>query len=93
MQKLTVEFLGTFALVYVVLATGNPYVIAATLIVAILIGGAISGGAFNPAVTISMWMAKKISQADLVPYILAQVLGGVVAYHVFTRFGGLKLKF
>lgn len=92
MQKLTVEFLGTFAIVYVILATGNPYAIAATLAVAILIGGAISGGAFNPAAAVGMWMANKIGKADLVPYVLAQVLGGVAAYQVFRRFGVLKLK-
>lgn len=93
MQKLAVEFLGTFALVYVVLATGNPYAIAATLAVIILLGGAISGGVYNPAAAVGMWMANKIGKADLVPYILAQVLGGVAAYHTIRKFGALKLRF
>ena len=91
MQKLVVEFLGTLAITYVILATGNPYAIGVALVLAIMVGGAISGGLFNPAVTVAMWMAKKVSQADLLPYILAQVLGGVVGLEAFRRFGKLRL--
>lgn len=91
MEKLIVEFIGTFALVYVVLATGNAYAIGATLALAILFGGAISGGAFNPAVAVGMWMAKKIRRADLIPYILAQLLGGVAAYEFFRRVGTIRI--
>jgi aquaporin Z len=91
MQKLLVEFLGTFAIAYVVLATGNPYAIGAVFVLALILGAAISGGAFNPATAVAMWMAKKISRADLLPYILAQVLGGVAAYEAFRRFGRLSL--
>jgi aquaporin Z len=91
MEKLIVEFIGTFALVYVVLATGNAYAIGATLALAILFGGAISGGAFNPAVAVGMWMAKKIKQSDLIPYILAQLLGGVAAYEFFRRMGAIRI--
>lgn len=91
MEKLLVEFLGTFALAYVVLATGNAYAIGVTLILAILMGGAISGAAFNPAVATGMWMAKKISRSDLLPYIMAELLGAVAAYETFRRFGKLRL--
>jgi aquaporin Z len=85
MNKLVVEFLGTFALVLVVLVTGNAWAIGATLALAIVAGGAISGGAFNPAVATGMWMANKISKADLIPYVLAELLGAVVAYEVNRR--------
>lgn len=91
MQKLVVEFLGTLALTYVILATGNPYAIGVTFTLAIILGAAISGAIFNPAITVAMWMAKKVSQADLLPYILAQVLGGVVGLEAFRRFGKLRL--
>ena len=67
MDKLIVEFLGTFALVLVVLVTGNAWAIGATLALAIVAGGAISGGAFNPAVAVGMWMADKIKKNDLLP--------------------------
>ena len=51
----------------------------------------ISGGAFNPAVAVGMWMAKKIRRADLIPYILAQLLGGVAAYEFFRRVGTIRI--
>lgn len=84
-NKLFVEFLGTFALVLVVLVTNNALAIGATLAVAILLGGSISGGAFNPAVAVGLWMSKKISRTDLLPYIITELLGGLVAYEVSRR--------
>ena len=51
MNKYFVEFLGTLFLVFVIFATGNYLAIGAALAVAILLGSAISGGAFNPAVS------------------------------------------
>ena len=56
--------------------------IAAALGAAIMILGKLSGGHFNPAVTIMMMMMKKMKQDDVVPYIVAQVLGGVVAIRI-----------
>ena len=50
MNKFLVEFLGTLFFLYVILATGNALAIGAALAIAILVGGAISGGNFNPAV-------------------------------------------
>ena len=92
MQKLITEFLGTFAIIYVVLSTsGNPYAIGATVTLAIIMGAAISGAAYNPAVSVGLWMSNKISHSDLMPYILAQVLGGVAAYQTYRRFGKLTL--
>jgi aquaporin Z len=44
--------------------------------------GDISGGHFNPAITIGMWVAGRTKTRDVVPYILAQVLGGIVAVAV-----------
>lgn len=82
MNKYLVEFLGTLFLVFVIFATGNYLAIGAALAVAIVLGGAISGGAFNPAVTIALMQAGKIPRSDLVPYILAQIAGGL---------GGLQL--
>ena len=64
-KKLLVEFLGTVFFLYVIIAVGNPLAIGLALAVAIMIGGKISGGHFNPAVSIMMVAAKKILTAGL----------------------------
>jgi aquaporin Z len=79
MNKYLVEFLGTVFFLYIIIATGNAYAIGAALAIAILVGGKISGGNFNPAVTIMMVAAKKQPMSDLLPYVLAQAAGGLVA--------------
>ena len=83
MNKYLVEFLGTLFLMFVILATGNYLAIGAALSVAVLLGGAISGGAFNPAVTIALMYAGKLPRSDLIPYIVAQVAGGLAGLELF----------
>ncbi len=85
MNKYLVEFLGTLFFLYVILATGQPLAIGAALAVAIMVGGPISGGMFNPAVSVMMVAAGKMKSADLIPYILAQVAGGLVALELYKR--------
>jgi aquaporin Z len=84
-NKYFVEFFGTLFFIYIILATGNAIAIGAALAVAIMIGSHISGGMFNPAVSIAMVAAGKLASSDLVPYILAQVAGGLVALELFKR--------
>ena len=86
MNKYLVEFLGTMFLVYVIFATGNWLAIAAALAVAIILGGAISGGAFNPAVAISLYAAGKLPKADVLPYIIAEILGALAAFYAYKKF-------
>jgi aquaporin Z len=86
MNKYLVEFLGTMFLVFTIFATGNWIAIGAALAIAILLGGAISGGAFNPAVAISLYYGGKLSQADLLPYIIVQILGGLAAVYIYTKY-------
>lgn len=83
MNKYVVEFLGTFLLMFVILATGNYLAIGAALALAVLLGGAISGGAFNPAVTLSLLAAGKLAASDIVPYIVVQVAGALVAVQLY----------
>lgn len=83
MNKYIVEFLGTMFLVFVIFATGNYLMIGAALAVAVLLGGPISGGAFNPAVSISMMYAGKMPRADLIPYIVSQVAGALAGFEAF----------
>jgi aquaporin Z len=79
MQKYFAEFVGTMVLMFVVLATGNWMAIGGTLALCALFLGPISGGAFNPAVAISMMSAGKLSRGDVIPYIAAEIAGALVA--------------
>jgi aquaporin Z len=72
-----VEFLGTSLLVGTVSLTGVPVLIVAALALAIGLGGKISGGHFNPAVTMWALASGKIGQAKAVTYILAQLCAAV----------------
>lgn len=83
MNKYIVEFLGTMFLVFVIFATGNFLAIGAALAIAVMLGGMISGGAFNPAVAIAMMYAGKLPRADVIPYIVAQVAGALVGFEAF----------
>jgi aquaporin Z len=86
MNKFLVEFVGTLFFLYVIIATGNALAIGAALAVAIMLGGKISGGNYNPAVTIMMIAAGKQPMSDAIPYILAQVAGGLAALELYKRF-------
>ncbi len=85
MNKLLVEFLGTMFLVYVILVTGNWLAIGFGLAIPVLLGGAISGGAFNPAVVIALYAGGKLSKADVLPYIVVEILGGLAAFYAFQK--------
>lgn len=88
MKAVVVEFIGTFVFLYVILATGNFLAIGAALALCIFLGGKISGGNFNPAVTVMMVAAKKQNMDTLFPYIAAQVLGGLAALVLYQRILG-----
>jgi len=83
MHKYFVEFLGTLFLVFVIFATGNYLAIGAALAIAVLVGGSISGGAFNPAVSIAMMYSGRMPRSDLIPYIVAQIAGALVAFELY----------
>ena len=94
-QKLTAEFLGTFALVFfgagavcidfhlrssgglgllgIALASGVAFAIMVTAL------GHISGGHFNPAITIGYWVTRRLSTFDSLMYWAAQLLGATAA--------------
>ena len=87
MKNVLVEFIGTFFLVLVVgltvIAPGAgalaPLAIGATLMVMVYAGGHISGGHYNPAVTLAVWMRGKCDTKDVAPYMGAQFVAGFVA--------------
>jgi aquaporin Z len=87
MNKYIVEFIGTFFLVLTIgccVVIGGagviaPLAIGSALMVMIYAGGHISGGHYNPAVTIGVWVRGRCATADLVPYWVAQLVGAVLA--------------
>src|SRR5690349_10935171 len=94
MRKLAAEFVGTFTLVTAVCGAALFSAPSAGLVaVAFAVGlsvlamayavGSISGGHFNPAVTCGLVAAGRFPAGKAIPYILAQVIGGVAAAALF----------
>jgi aquaporin Z len=79
MNKYITEFIGTFFLVLTVALTGNPIAIGAILMVMVYMGGNISGGHYNPSVTLGVFMRGKIGFKDTVMYWIVQLLGAFFA--------------
>ena len=87
MNKYLTEFIGTFFLVLTIGCTvipGAPGVIpplaiGAALMVMIFAGGHVSGGHYNPAVTLAVWLRGKCATKDVLPYMFAQVGAAIVA--------------
>jgi aquaporin Z len=87
MNKYIAGFIGTFFLVLTVGCTviGNgagafaPLAKGSALMVMIFAGGHISGGHFNPAVTLGVWLRGKCEAKDVAPYMISQILGAVLA--------------
>ena len=86
LQKYLVEFLGTLFLMYVIFATQNWLAIGFGLAIPVLLGGPVSGGAFNPAVAISLYAAGKIPKSDLIPYIIVEILGALAAFYLYKNY-------
>ena len=82
MNAYLVEFVGTLFFIFVIISTYNPLAIGAALAIAIFYGSSISGGHFNPAVSIVMTLNGKLSKNHLLPYILALITGGVCAFEL-----------
>jgi len=89
MQKLIVEFIGTFFLVLTigctVLPPGTdlaPLAIGSALMVMIYAGGHISGAHYNPAVTVAVWLRGKCTTAEMLGYIPTQLAAGILAARI-----------
>src|SRR5207245_4924451 len=95
LQKLIAEFIGTFALIFFgagavctdqyLHSTGGlgllGIALAHGLAIALMVSslGHISGGHFNPAVTIGFWVTKRLSTVDTILYWVAQLAGAIAA--------------
>lgn len=79
MNKYLTEFLGTFFLVLTIALTGNPLAIGGMLMVMVYMGGPISGGHYNPAVTLGVLIRGKIHLKDVLMYWVFQTFGAFLA--------------
>ena len=108
MKKLGAEFFGTFWLVFggcgsAVLAAGFPELGIGFVGVSLAFGltvltmafaiGHISGCHLNPAISIGLWAGGRFPAKDVVPYIIAQVLGGLAAGGVLYLIASGKADF
>ena len=107
-QKVSAEFLGTLWLVLggcgsAVLAAAFPQVGIGLLGVSFAFGltvltmayavGHVSGGHFNPAVTIGLYTAGRIPAKEIVPYIVAQLAGGIAGAGILFLIASGKTGF
>ena len=107
-NKLGAEFLGTFWLVFggagsAVLAAAFPQLgigfvgvsmaFGLTVLTGVYALGHISGGHFNPAVSVGLWLGKRFDVKELIPYIIAQVLGGIAGAGVLYLIASGKAGF
>jgi aquaporin Z len=106
--KLSSEFLGTFWLVlggcgsavlagafpsYGIGFTGVSLAFGLTVLTGVYALGPISGGHFNPAVTIGLWAGGRFRGRDILPYIVAQVIGATAAAGVLYLIASGKPDF
>lgn len=81
------EFIGTFIFAAIIVAVnGNPLYAFFGLTGVVLAVGAISGGYVNPALVIGAWITKRMSGIRAIAYIVAQVLGAMLALVVLNAF-------
>ena len=93
MNKYMAEFLGTLFFLYFILAvvsrSTNPMFdaipVGIGLAIPIMVFGAVSGANFNPAVSVMMVARGTLPSSDLLPYIVAQIAGGLVALELHKR--------
>ena len=94
MRKYAAEFIGTFFLVVTIGCTGiaagpgviAPLAIGAILMVMIYAGGHVSGGHYNPAVSLGVLIRGRLPAADVAPYWAAQLAGGAAAAAIVLFF-------
>lgn len=96
MKNYITEFIGTFFLVTVIGMTViepgagamAPFAIGTALMVMAFAGGHRSGGHYNPAVSLAVWMRGNLPTSELMPYMVAQILGGFAAAFIVGMIKG-----
>ena len=90
-SAVVLEFIGTFLLAAgVIISQGQPIGVMFILMSIVLIAGGISGAHVNPLITIGAWTTRRISTVKAIFYIVAQVLGAMVAFMLLNAFVGTQ---
>ena len=79
------ELLGSFVFTLAIVLSNNPLTVGLVLMAMVYIGGHISGGHYNPAISLASWVQRGLSNEGLLSYLAAQVLGAVLAVMVAGR--------
>jgi aquaporin Z len=85
MKKYLVEFIGTFFLMFIILASVRnagqfaPIAIGTTLVVMVYAGGYISGAHYNPAVSLAVFIRGKINFSEMFIYWVVQIVAASIA--------------
>jgi len=85
MKELLIEYVGSIFFFYVIIATGNPLAIGAALAMVAYLGGPISGGNYNPAVTLMMVLTGKQQFNTLFTYMIVQFLAAFTVAEIYKR--------
>jgi aquaporin Z len=94
MKNYVTEFIGTFFLVLTIGLTVlqnspfAPLAIGASLLIMVYAGGHISGGHYNPAVSLAAMMRGALAKAEYLPYVVSQLFGAIVAAWVASAIMG-----
>jgi aquaporin Z len=93
-KKFIAEILGTFVFLGVIITVvnkkslqfsevTNSFKIGLSLTIAICLFGSVSGGNFNPAVSLMLYLNNQLTRNELFVYILGQIIGALLAYYIF----------
>ncbi len=85
-MRAVTEFVGTFLFLFIIALVGpsgsvlTPVVIGGALTALVYMGGHRSGAHYNPAVSLTLFLQRKITAAELGAYVAAQIVAGVLAF-------------
>jgi len=85
MKELLIEYVGSVFFFFVIMATGNPLAIGAALAKVVYLGAPISGGNYNPAVTLMMVLSRKQPLTTLFSYMIVQFLAAFTVTELYKR--------
>ena len=82
-NKYIVEFFGTLLLTFVILVTDNYLAYGATEALICYFGAPISCAAYNPAIALAYLANKEITNLEIIPYIIFEIVGALCGYFLY----------